>query len=150
MLLLWCDTHLAPLAMHAGHMARDPRPLLPPQVERSQAQAFADKFGIPYVETSAKNGTNVENVFTELSNKIMKDVKDKEGGGAAGAQPEMIQVHACPWMSPRIYPHIASNVPLTRPRALMLLTSHGLTHHSFSSDIVEYTAHGDHTSLSLW
>jgi len=62
------------------------------KVERSQAQAFADKFGIPYVETSAKNGTNVENVFMELSNRIMKDVKAKETPGGGSAAAEVIQV----------------------------------------------------------
>lgn len=60
------------------------------KVDKAEAQAFADKFGIPYVETSAKNGTNVENVFMELSNRIKKEVMAKDGN--AGAPAQVVQV----------------------------------------------------------
>ena len=49
------------------------------QISTEKAQTFADKYNIPYVETSAKVGTNVGSVFTEISSRILKDVKGKEG-----------------------------------------------------------------------
>ena len=39
-------------------------------MQRETAEAFAHKYGIPYVETSAKEGHNVVQVFNELSDRI--------------------------------------------------------------------------------
>jgi len=63
------------------------------KVDKAEAQAFADKMEIPYVETSAKNGTNVENVFMELSNRIKKEVLAKNGGPTGGGgKPQVVEV----------------------------------------------------------
>merc|ERR1711934_937362 len=45
------------------------------KVQRETAVEFAHKFGIPYVETSAKEGHNVQEVFNELSDRIRKEIK---------------------------------------------------------------------------
>ena len=41
-------------------------------ISQSEAQSFADSYGIPYFETSAKTGSNVQNVFESLGNEILK------------------------------------------------------------------------------
>merc|ERR1711865_1258364 len=38
-------------------------------------EAFAHKYGIPYVETSAKEGHNVQQVFHELAERIKNELK---------------------------------------------------------------------------
>ena len=45
---------------------------LPRQVELSSSKALADDFGIPFLETSAKNGANVENAFSIIANDLQK------------------------------------------------------------------------------
>lgn len=42
------------------------------KVDYATAQALADKLNIPYLETSAKDSTNVEKAFTRLTSSIMK------------------------------------------------------------------------------
>lgn len=42
-------------------------------VEYAEAKAFADELGIPFLETSAKNATNVEQAFLTMS----KQIKDR-------------------------------------------------------------------------
>eukprot|EP01116_Phalansterium_solitarium_P003243 TRINITY_DN139_c0_g1_i1.p1 TRINITY_DN139_c0_g1~~TRINITY_DN139_c0_g1_i1.p1 ORF type:complete len:202 (-),score=27.85 TRINITY_DN139_c0_g1_i1:293-898(-) len=42
------------------------------KVEYSTAQALAERLNIPYLETSAKDSTNVEKAFTRLTSSIMK------------------------------------------------------------------------------
>ena len=39
-------------------------------VEHATAKAFADEIGIPYIETSAKNATNVEEAFMTMAGEI--------------------------------------------------------------------------------
>ena len=39
-------------------------------VDKATAQAFADEIGIPYIETSAKNATNVEEAFMTMAGEI--------------------------------------------------------------------------------
>ena len=39
-------------------------------VEHATAKAFADEIGIPYIETSAKNATNVEQAFMTMAAEI--------------------------------------------------------------------------------
>lgn len=56
------------------------RPLVPPApqvdlvgkrvVDAATAQAFADEIGIPYIETSAKSATNVEQAFMTMAAEI--------------------------------------------------------------------------------
>ena len=40
------------------------------QVEFATAKAFADEIGVPYIETSAKNATNVEQAFMTMAAEI--------------------------------------------------------------------------------
>lgn len=47
-------------------------------VPYEMAQTFADNFGMPYLETSAKNNTNVEQAFMTMSAEIKKKVGDVE------------------------------------------------------------------------
>lgn len=42
-------------------------------VDYNTAKAFADELGIPFLETSAKNATNVEQAFLTMS----KQIKDR-------------------------------------------------------------------------
>jgi len=50
-------------------------------VERSQAEAFAEKHGLTYMETSAKDGTNVNEAFMCLAEKIVDFKYNKDPGG---------------------------------------------------------------------
>ena len=42
------------------------------QVSREEAEKLAKGLGIPYYETSAKDGSNVEEIFAELSKEMIK------------------------------------------------------------------------------
>jgi Ras-related protein Rab-1A len=48
-------------------------------------QEFADQLSIPFLETSAKNATNVEQAFLTMSKQI-KDRTGSSSGMAAGAK----------------------------------------------------------------
>ncbi|KAI8107772.1 hypothetical protein M9434_004716 [Picochlorum sp. BPE23] len=54
-------------------------------VSKSQAQELADEYGIPFYETSAKTGENVENVFRDLAEivygRLKKDQQQPSGAG---------------------------------------------------------------------
>ncbi|XP_076845448.1 RAB1A, member RAS oncogene family a [Brachyhypopomus gauderio] len=50
-------------------------------VEYSIAKAFADSLGIPFLETSAKNATNVEQVFVTMAVEIKKRIGSGPGVG---------------------------------------------------------------------
>lgn len=57
------------------------------QVEYEEAKAFADEHGLPFLETSAKDATNVEKAFHQMASDIknrMAMVPAAEEGGAAG------------------------------------------------------------------
>lgn len=43
-------------------------------ITQEEAQQLADSTGIPYIETSAKNSTNIEQVFKTIATKIMQNV----------------------------------------------------------------------------
>jgi len=43
-----------------------------------EGQSFADERGIPFHETSAKDGLNVEDTFTQLTEHIVNDVEALE------------------------------------------------------------------------
>lgn len=45
------------------------------QVEFATAKEFADRLGVPFLETSAKNSTNVEQAFLTMA----KQIKDRVG-----------------------------------------------------------------------
>jgi GTPase SAR1 family protein len=57
-------------------------------ISYEEGAAVAKEFGIPFIETSAVNGVNVEEAFT----KLIEDVYDSlEDAGAAGARNGVIQ-----------------------------------------------------------
>ena len=47
------------------------------QVSTEEGRELADKHGLIFLETSAKNNTNIENTFTDLSRLLMKDAENK-------------------------------------------------------------------------
>lgn len=49
------------------------------QVEYSTAKEFADSLGIPFLETSAKNASNVEQAFLTMA----RQIKERMGGSTA-------------------------------------------------------------------
>ena len=58
------------------------------QVDTQTAKAFADEIGIPFLETSAKNSTNVEQAFMTMAGEIKKRMASqptvsKPAGGVA-------------------------------------------------------------------
>eukprot|EP01097_Dermamoeba_algensis_P004517 TRINITY_DN292_c0_g6_i1.p1 TRINITY_DN292_c0_g6~~TRINITY_DN292_c0_g6_i1.p1 ORF type:complete len:201 (-),score=23.26 TRINITY_DN292_c0_g6_i1:355-957(-) len=57
-------------------------------VDFSAGKEFADGIGIPFLETSAKNSTNVEQAFVTISREIMKKLQTTlaaTGGGGEGS-----------------------------------------------------------------
>lgn len=46
------------------------------QIVESEAQAFAQRYNLIYLETSAKNGNNVSEAFARLGTEILRRVKD--------------------------------------------------------------------------
>ncbi|KRX95126.1 Ras-related protein Rab-1A, partial [Trichinella pseudospiralis] len=55
-------------------------------VEYDTAKEYADQLGIPFLETSAKNSTNVEQAFLTMAGEIKRRLSHAVGT-AAGAQP---------------------------------------------------------------
>jgi small GTP-binding protein len=54
-------------------------------VDYNTAKDFADSLGIPFLETSAKNATNVEEAFTRMASDIKRRVVSQTpGGGRSG------------------------------------------------------------------
>merc|ERR1711957_1026655 len=57
------------------------------QVETEAAKEFADSANIPFLETSAKNATNVEDAFMTMAGEIKKRMASQpsmaDGGGGA-------------------------------------------------------------------
>lgn len=65
------------------------------QIETEAAQAYADDMGILFMETSAKSGQNVNELFREIADRLPKQSKDDDeknkGGfqvGSKGGNPE--------------------------------------------------------------
>lgn len=54
-------------------------------VSFDQAKEFADSLGIEFIETSAKNATNVEKAFLMMASQIKARYKPAVTGGAGGA-----------------------------------------------------------------
>jgi Ras-related protein Rab-1A len=52
------------------------------QVPEETAQSFADKLGIPFLETSAKTATNVDTAFLTMAKEL---IKTKEASNPSGA-----------------------------------------------------------------
>lgn len=57
------------------------------KVSTREAKAYADEENLLFFETSAKNGTNVSDVFTAIANAIPETSLKGPRGGAAGARP---------------------------------------------------------------
>lgn len=53
------------------------------QVSREEAMAWAQKHGMTYVETSAKEKENVQQAFQQITLGIFEEMKDRNGGKAA-------------------------------------------------------------------
>merc|ERR1711934_251512 len=53
-------------------------------VDYNTAKEFADGLGIPFLETSAKSSTNVEDAFVTMATEIKKRVSDSAPGGGGG------------------------------------------------------------------
>jgi len=51
-------------------------------VSYDQAKEFADSLGIAFIETSAKNSTNVEKAFMTMASQIKERYKSQPAGGA--------------------------------------------------------------------
>ena len=72
-------------------------------VDYTSAKEYADQLGIPFLETSAKNATNVEQAFMTMAAEIKNRVGPPaaaQTGGAAGERicwerEERAQVHRC-------------------------------------------------------
>lgn len=47
------------------------------QVSTEEGRELAAKYNLIFLETSAKNNTNIENTFTDLSRLLMKDAENK-------------------------------------------------------------------------
>lgn len=56
-------------------------------VSFEQAKEFADSLGIEFVETSAKNSTNVEKAFLMMASQIKSRYKTAPGAGGSGSVP---------------------------------------------------------------
>jgi len=54
------------------------------------AKEFADGLGIPFLETSAKNSTNVEQAFMTMASEIKARVGPQYSDAAGGAGPVRI------------------------------------------------------------
>ena len=60
-------------------------------VETASAKEFADSLGIPFLETSAKNATNVEEAFITMAGEIknrMITTTQQHGGGNVVLKPQ--------------------------------------------------------------
>jgi len=57
-------------------------PSLPPSLPFPQK--FADELGIPFLETSAKNASNVEEAFLTMAQELIR-LREAKGAAAAGA-----------------------------------------------------------------
>mmetsp|Transcript_29843 Transcript_29843/g.30278 ORF Transcript_29843/g.30278 Transcript_29843/m.30278 type:complete len:206 (+) Transcript_29843:133-750(+) len=60
-------------------------------VSSEKARAFADSLGIPFLETSAKNASNVEEAFLTMTAEL---IKMRETRGSAASGPDTVKVRA--------------------------------------------------------
>jgi Ras-related protein Rab-1A len=67
-------------------------------VETSTAKEFADSMDIPFIETSAKNATNVEECFVRMA----RDIKNRLSETSEPSKPEAtVKVVGKPGKAPR-------------------------------------------------
>ena len=55
-------------------------------VDRATAEEFANSLGIPFIETSAKTATNVEQAFMTMAAEIKKRLNSPSAGVGVGGQ----------------------------------------------------------------
>ncbi|XP_042405828.1 GTP-binding protein YPTM2 isoform X1 [Zingiber officinale] len=63
-------------------------------VSYETAKAFADEIGIPFIETSAKNATNVEQAFMAMTSAIKNKMASQPAGN--NARPPTVQIRGQP------------------------------------------------------
>ncbi|XP_064972474.1 GTP-binding protein YPTM2-like isoform X2 [Musa acuminata AAA Group] len=63
-------------------------------VSYETAKAFADEIGVPFLETSAKNATNVEQAFMAMTAAIKNKMASQPGMN--GARPPTVQIRGQP------------------------------------------------------
>uniref|UniRef100_A0A8C9QVD7 RAB1A, member RAS oncogene family n=1 Tax=Spermophilus dauricus TaxID=99837 RepID=A0A8C9QVD7_SPEDA len=63
-------------------------------VDYTTAKEFADSLGIPFLETSAKNATNVEQSFMTMAAEIKKRMGP--GATAGGAEKSNVKIQSTP------------------------------------------------------
>uniref|UniRef100_A0A673FML1 Ras-related protein Rab-1A n=1 Tax=Sinocyclocheilus rhinocerous TaxID=307959 RepID=A0A673FML1_9TELE len=63
-------------------------------VDYTTAKEFADSLGIPFLETSAKNATNVEQAFMTMAAEIKKRMGP--GATAGGAEKSNVKIQSTP------------------------------------------------------
>ncbi|KMT01694.1 hypothetical protein BVRB_9g211500 [Beta vulgaris subsp. vulgaris] len=63
-------------------------------VSYETAKAYADEIGIPFLETSAKDATNVEQAFLTMTEDIKKRMATQPGAG--GDKPSTVQIRGQP------------------------------------------------------
>lgn len=61
-------------------------------VEHSTAKEFADGLGIPFLETSAKDATNVEQAFLTMAKQIKDRTSSASAGPGAGSNKSTLNV----------------------------------------------------------
>jgi len=59
-------------------------------VEFDSAKEFADKLGIPFLETSAKAATNVEKAFLKMASEIKNNIAKQPAAKAGDARPAVV------------------------------------------------------------
>ncbi|PKU81923.1 Ras-related protein RIC1 [Dendrobium catenatum] len=96
-------------------------------VSYETAKAFADEIGIPFMETSAKDATNVEHAFMFMA----ADIKNRMASQPAmnGARPPTVQIRGQP----------ARRVELERDFELDILSSSSLNRCQFIERLVDVT-----------
>lgn len=57
----------------------------PTRPRTRHTQKFADELGIPFLETSAKNASNVEEAFLTMAQELIRIREAKAGATASGA-----------------------------------------------------------------
>ena len=56
------------------------------EVPKEEAQEFANQFGMPFLETSAKNSVNVDEAFLKMTKEIKDKLSQRQSGNPAGAK----------------------------------------------------------------
>ena len=55
-------------------------------VEYDEANAYAEENGLLFMETSAKNANNVNEIFLAIARKLPRDQDGSQGAGGSGGQ----------------------------------------------------------------